>query len=427
MRRINVRALWSSPFLLTASTRRCTVLTTQSAQLIRVTHRHKSCGIVGLPNVGKSALFNALTQTQLAQSSNYPFTTIDPNTASVSVIDPRLQRLAAIVRSARCIFTQLTFVDIAGLISGASKGAGLGSKFLSNIRDVSVILHVLRCFDDTEIIHVNSKIDPIADMETVEAELLLADIETLEKRLENANKKQKVNKNEINSQLRLELIEKCLKSLNSGIPIIDLIFTKEEQPIIESLQLLTSKPVAFLCNVDENSASKGNKYSELVEQNISKLNLNSTSTINGIKINRYPRSVMTVCAQLESDAIAGFDSEESRKEFLSLSNVSESSLDKVIQQSSIMLKQQVYYTVGPQEARAWIIHQGSDAPTAAGKIHSDIQNGFINVEVIAYKDFIEHNGEEGARLAGKVRVEGKNYIVNDGDILNFRHNQTKSK
>lgn len=427
----NVRAIWSSPLIFSHSIKCSSIRKSANSlnQTVSVTftqRRHKSCGIVGLPNVGKSALFNALTQTQLAQSSNYPFTTIDPNTASVAVVDQRLIKLSKLANSQKCIFTQLNFVDIAGLIAGASKGAGLGSKFLSNIREVSVILHLLRCFEDSEIIHVNSKIDPISDMETIEAELLLADIDTLDKRIENSKKKSKSGQSDADAT-RMKLVEQCLTALNAGIPIIDVVFSADDQAIVDTFQLLTSKPVAFVCNVDEASAATGNDFSKAVVAYVEKLNASAgvASVKDGIKIKPYPRTALIVSAQLESDAVASFDTEESRREFLAMSDLSSTSLDRVIESSSRMLKQQVYYTVGPQEARAWTIPVGCLAPSAAGKIHSDIENGFVNAEIISAADFIEHGGEDGARAAGKVRVEGKNYVMQDGDIANFRFNKTK--
>ncbi|MFZ1742197.1 MAG: redox-regulated ATPase YchF [Pontixanthobacter sp.] len=361
------------------------------------------CGIVGLPNVGKSTLFNALTETQAAQAANYPFCTIEPNVGQVSVPDARLDTIAKIGGSAKIIPTQLAFVDIAGLVKGASKGEGLGNQFLGNIRETDAVVHVLRCFEDDDIQHVNNKVDPIADAEVVETELMLADLESLEKRVPAAEKKAKAGVKE--AKILASVLGQALELLREGKPArltepADI----EEQRVFDQAQLLTAKPVLYVCNVAEEDAATGNALTEAV----------------AAKAAAEGAQSVVVSAAIESE-IVGMELED-RGEYLESLGLNESGLARVIRAGYELLQLQTYFTVGPKEARAWTFHKGAKAPQAAGEIHSDFERGFIKAETMAYDDFVAHNGESGAREAGKLRQEGKEYLVQDGDILNFKFN-----
>ena len=411
-----LRALWATP--LTSS------FLCSSSPFFRSPCRHKSCGIVGLANVGKSTLFNALTSTQLAEAANYPFTTVEPTTAFVAIRDPLLTRLASVARSSRTLYTQLHLVDIAGLIKGASQGAGLGAKFLNNIREVDVLLHVVRCFHNDDIVHIHSKVDPLDDAAVVEEELMLADLATVEKRLETAGKKGKAT----DSPLRSQVLQRCAEALNAGIPILDVQWKEEEQPHVNELRLLTHKPLAIICNVDEASGAQGNELSARVHAAIASRNASPHyTTPSGLHVRPHPRTSLHLSAQLEADAVAGFDSEEARREFLALSSLTETALEQCIRTIAVLLKQSFYYTVGPEESKAWTIPTHCTALEAAGKIHSDIAAGFIAVEVIKPTDYLELGSEEAVKAAGKMRLEGKEYRVQEGDILHFRFNKTTSK
>ena len=364
------------------------------------------CGIVGLPNVGKSTLFNALTDTQAAQAANYPFCTIEPNEGIVAVPDARLDKLAAIASSAKIIPTQVTFVDIAGLVRGASKGEGLGNQFLGNIREVDAIIHVLRCFENAdvgdEIQHVDDRIDAVSDAETVETELMLSDLESLEKRVP-ALQKRATNDKEIKAQA--DFLARVLELLRAGTPARALeIDGPEERRLMEQAQLLTSKPVLYVCNVGETQAKDGNAHSDAV------FNMAEAQGANAV----------VVSAKIESELV-GMDMEE-RMEFLNELGLEETGLSRVIRSGYDLLHLITFFTVGPKEARAWTVEAGSKAPQAAGEIHTDFERGFIRAETIAYEDYIELNGESGAKEAGKLRQEGKEYVVKDGDVLHFKFN-----
>ncbi|WP_424813792.1 redox-regulated ATPase YchF [Roseococcus sp. YIM B11640] len=360
-----------------------------------------NCGIVGLPNVGKSTLFNALTQTVAAQAANYPFCTIEPNVGRVAVPDPRLARLAAIGKSVKIVPTSLEFVDIAGLVRGASKGEGLGNQFLGNIREVDAIVHVLRCFEDGDITHVDGVVDPLRDAETVETELMLADLDSLEKRVPALQKKARGNDKEAAAQLAL--IEAILPALQAGRPARTAI-PKGEEAAASRLGLMTSKPVLYVCNVDEGSAATGNEFSARVSEFAKK---------------EGARAVI-VSAAIEAE-IAQM-AEDERAEFLETLGLEDSGLDRVIRAGYDLLGLITYFTVGPKETRAWTITRGMTAPQAAGVIHGDFERGFIAAETIGYEDYVAFNGEQGAKEAGKMRVEGKSYIVRDGDVMLFRFN-----
>lgn len=362
------------------------------------------CGIVGLPNVGKSTLFNALTQTAAAEAANFPFCTIEPNTGRVSVPDERLDKIAAIGKSATIIPTQLEFVDIAGLVRGASKGEGLGNQFLANIRETDAIVHVLRCFEDGDITHVEGSVDPVRDAETIETELMLADMDSLEKRVTGLQKRAKGGDKD--AKLSLELIERTLEALREGKParVVE-INNEDEARAFRMLQLLTSKPVLYACNVDEDSAADGNALSAKVAE---------------MAASQGARSVV-ISAAIESE-VALLDSAEDKKEFLEGLGLEETGLTRVIREGYKLLNLLTFFTVGPKEARAWTVHSGATAPNAAGVIHTDFERGFIKAETIAYDDFIAFNGEAGARDNGKLRQEGKTYIVKDGDIFHFKFN-----
>ncbi len=358
------------------------------------------CGIVGLPNVGKSTLFNALTQTAAAEAANYPFCTIEPNVGEVGVPDPRLDKLAAIAKSAEIIPTRLTFVDIAGLVRGASRGEGLGNKFLAHIREVDAVAYVLRCFEDGDITHVENRIDPTADADVVETELMLADMESLEKRIVPIEKKAKSGDKEAKAQLAV--MEKALAPLRDGKPARAADITPEEMPAFRALQLLTSKPVVYVCNVDEDSAAEGNAFSKRVAE----------------KANAENAACVVISAKIESEFAALPD--EERAEFLEAMGLSEPGLNRLIRAGYDLLELLTYFTVGPKEARAWTITQGTKAPQAAGVIHTDFEKGFIRAETITYEDYVSLGGENGAKDAGKMRLEGKEYVVKDGDVMHFR-------
>ncbi|MFW2830885.1 redox-regulated ATPase YchF [Sphingomonas sp. ID0503] len=361
------------------------------------------CGIVGLPNVGKSTLFNALTETAAAQAANYPFCTIEPNVGNVAVPDPRAQKLAEIAGSAKIIETQLAFVDIAGLVRGASKGEGLGNQFLANIREVDAIVHVLRCFEDDDITHVENRIDPIADAETVETELMLSDLESLEKRVPNLLKKGQQGDKEAKSAAAV--LTQALDLLRDGKPA-RLTEPKDEDEArhLEQAQLLTAKPVLYVCNVEEGSAAEGNALSARVFE----------------KAKAEGAQAVIISAAIEAE-IATMDPED-RPAFLSDLGLTETGLARVIRAGYDLLHLLTFFTCGPKETRAWTVSKGAKAPQAAGVIHTDFERGFIRAETIAYDDYVACKGEAGARDAGKLRSEGKDYVVQDGDVMLFRFN-----
>ena len=358
------------------------------------------CGIVGLPNVGKSTLFNALTETAAAQAANYPFCTIEPNVGEVAVPDPRLEPLAALAKSAELIPTRLTFVDIAGLVRGASKGEGLGNQFLGNIREVDAIAHVVRCFEDPDVTHVENRIDPIADIETIETELMLADLDSLEKRVDSLGKKAKGGDKE--AKEALDLMERALTLLRDGKPARLVARKPEEEKAFHMLGLLTSLPVLYVCNVEEGSAATGNDFSRKVEERAS----------------QEGAGCVVISAKIEAE-IAVLSRAE-RAEYLAAVELTEAGLDRLIRAGYALLDLVTYFTVGPKETRAWTVTRGTKAPQAAGVIHTDFERGFIRAEVIAYDDYIKFGGEAGARESGKLRLEGKDYVVNDGDVMHFR-------
>ncbi len=361
------------------------------------------CGIVGLPNVGKSTLFNALTETAAAQAANYPFCTIEPNVGNVAVPDERLQAIAKIGGSARIIETQLGFVDIAGLVRGASKGEGLGNQFLGNIRETDAIVHVLRCFVDDDIQHVDNRIDPISDAETVETELMLADLESLEKRVPNLQKK--AAQGDKDAKAAATVLGKALDLLREGQPARLVIpADPEEARQLALAQLITAKPVLYVCNVEEASAANGNALSAKVFE----------------KAKAEGAEAVVVSAAIEAE-IATMAPED-RAEFLSDLGLTETGLARVIRAGYELLHLITFFTVGPKEARAWTVFKGAKAPQAAGAIHTDFEKGFIRAETMAYDDYVQFNGEAGAREAGKWRSEGKEYDVKDGDIMLFRFN-----
>ena len=359
-------------------------------------------GIVGLPNVGKSTLFNALTRTAAAQAANFPFCTIEPNVGDVAVPDSRLEKLAAIAGSKEIIPTRMTFVDIAGLVKGASKGEGLGNQFLANIREVDAIAHVLRCFEDGDVTHVEGRVDPVADAETIETELMLADLESIEKRRANLVRKLKGNDKEAVQQDRLLAAAQAV--LEDGKPARVVEVDAEDAKAWKMLQLLTTKPVLYVCNVAEDQSATGNAHSEAVAE---------MAAAQG-------NSHVIISARIEEE-ISQLDPEEAEM-FLDEMGLEEPGLDRLIRAGYELLHLETYFTVGPKEARAWTIRQGTGAPQAAGVIHGDFEKGFIRAETIAYDDYIACNGEAGARDAGKLRAEGKAYVVKDGDVLHFLFN-----
>ena len=358
------------------------------------------CGIVGLPNVGKSTLFNALTQTAAAQAANYPFCTIEPNVGEIAVPDPRLEKLAVLAKSAEIIPTRISFVDIAGLVRGASKGEGLGNQFLANIREVDAIIHVVRCFEDADVTHVEGKIDPIADIDTIETELMLADLESLEKRVDALEKRAKGNDKE--AKETLALINRALALLREGKPARLVERKPEEEKLFHSLGLLTSAPVLYACNVEEASAASGNAFSRKVEERAKEEGAMS----------------VVISAKIESE-IAMLPPDE-RADYLAAVGLQETGLDRLVRAGYALLHLVTYFTAGPKEARAWTITNGTKAPQAAGVIHTDFEKGFIRAETISYGDYIANNGENGAKEAGKMRLEGKDYVVADGDVMLFR-------
>jgi GTP-binding protein YchF len=361
------------------------------------------CGIVGLPNVGKSTLFNALTETQAAQAANYPFCTIEPNVGQVAVPDPRLDTLAKIAGSAKIIPTQLGFVDIAGLVKGASQGEGLGNQFLGNIREVDAIVHVLRCFENDDIQHVAGKVDPIADAEVVETELLLSDLESLEKRVPNLVKKGQQGDKE--AKIAASVLGQALELLREGKPArLTVPKDEEEERAFAQAQLITAKPVLYVCNVNEDEAASGNALSAAVFA----------------KAKAEGANAVVVSAAIESDLVT-MEMDE-RLVFLEEMGLHETGLARVIRSGYDLLHLLTFFTVGPKEARAWTLEKGRKAPQAAGEIHSDFERGFIRAETIAYDDYVALNGEAGARDAGKLRQEGKEYVVKDGDVLHFKFN-----
>lgn len=360
------------------------------------------CGIVGLPNVGKSTLFNALTQTASAQAANYPFCTIEPNVGDVAVPEPRLEKIAAIAGSAQTIPARMNFVDIAGLVRGASKGEGLGNQFLANIRETDAILYVLRCFEDADITHVDGKIDPLADLDTVQTELMLADLESLEKRKTNLEKKAKQNDKE--AKQTLALVEKAIAVLSEGQPARTADIDSEDEKAWKMLQLLTAKPVLYVCNVDEASGADGNEFSNTVFAHAE----------------AEGSQAVIISAQIESE-LALLDGDE-RDEYLETLGLSEPGLNRLIRAGYELLGLKTYFTAGPKETRAWTFHDGWTAPRCAGVIHTDFEKGFIRAETTAYEDYVDLGGEQAAKEAGKVRQEGKEYIVKDGDIMLFKFN-----
>ncbi len=362
------------------------------------------CGIVGLPNVGKSTLFNALTKTAAAQAANYPFCTIEPNTGEVAVPDKRMNQIAQIAGSKEIIPTRISFVDIAGLVRGASKGEGLGNQFLANIREVDAIVHVLRCFEDDDITHVEGKIDPVADADTIETELMIADLESLEKRVDQMRKRATGKDKE--AQLVLPMMEQALALLKDGKPVRSLLegLAAEDLKILKTLNLLTSKPVLYVCNVGEEDAASGNAKS----QEVAKM-----ATEQGA-------GTVVISAAIEEE-ISQMPEDE-QPEYLEMNGLSESGLDRLIKAGYDLLELITYFTAGPKETRAWTIHKGTKAPQAAGVIHTDFERGFIRAQTIAFNDYVSLGGETAARDAGKARDEGKEYVVQDGDVMLFKFN-----
>ena len=359
-------------------------------------------GIVGLPNVGKSTLFNALTKTAAAQAANFPFCTIEPNVGDVAVPDPRLDKLAEIAGSKQTIPTRMSFVDIAGLVKGASKGEGLGNQFLANIRECDAIAHVVRCFEDGDVTHVEGRVDPVDDAQVIEMELMFADLESIAKRRANLVRKLKGNDKE--AKLQDDLLARAQEALENDRPARSVEVSEDERKQWNMLQLLTQKPILYVCNVEEENAAKGNAYSEAVAKMAAE----------------QGAGTVVISAKIEEE-ISQLDSDEAEM-FLEELGLHEAGLDRLIRAGYELLQLETYFTVGPKEARAWTITKGTAAPQAAGVIHGDFERGFIRAETIAYDDFIACNGETGAKDAGKMRAEGKSYIVQDGDVMHFLFN-----
>ncbi|MCB1783320.1 MAG: redox-regulated ATPase YchF [Alphaproteobacteria bacterium] len=363
-----------------------------------------NCGIVGLPNVGKSTLFNALTATQAAQAANFPFCTIEPNVGRVAVPDIRMDQLAKVAGSANIIPTQLEFVDIAGLVKGASRGEGLGNQFLANIRETDAVVHVLRCFEDEDIHHVEGSVDPIRDAETIETELMLADLESITRQIDNIARKAKSGDKDIKGQHEFMLQVKA--ALEEGKPARTVVPANEDETRwMKTIQMITARPVLYVCNVNEEDAATGNEWTQKVE---------ALAAAQGTQ-------AVTICAAIESE-IAQLDSAEEKAEFLETLGLEEAGLDKIVRAGYALLNLQTYFTAGPKETRAWTVRIGAKAPEAAGCIHSDFEKGFIKAEVIAFSDYITCGGEVGAKDKGKMRQEGKEYVVHDGDVILFRFN-----
>jgi len=358
------------------------------------------CGIVGLQNVGKSTLFNALTQTAAAQAANYPFCTIEPNIGEIAVPDPRLDKLAVLAKSEQIVPTRISFVDIAGLVKGASKGEGLGNQFLATIREVDAIVHVVRCFEDDDVTHVAGKIDPVADIEIIETELMLADLDSLEKRVDALEKKAKGNDKE--AKETLDLINRALVLLREGKPARLVERKAEEEKLFHSLGLLTSAPVLYACNVEETSAAAGNEFSRKVEARAK------------------AEGALSVVISAKIEAEIAMLPQDERADYLAAIGLKETGLDRLIRAGYALLHLVTYFTAGPKEARAWTITKGTKAPQAAGVIHTDFEKGFIRAETIGYDDYLATGGETGAKDAGKMRLEGKDYVVADGDVMHFR-------
>ncbi|MBT5435459.1 MAG: redox-regulated ATPase YchF [Rhodospirillaceae bacterium] len=361
------------------------------------------CGIVGLPNVGKSTLFNALTATSAAQVGNFPFCTVDPNIGRVNVPDPRLDAISSIVSPAKVVWNNIEFVDIAGLVRGASKGEGLGNQFLGNIREVDAVLHLVRCFEGGDISHVDGTIDPLRDIETIDTELMLADMESLEKRVDAAAKKATGGDREAKADL--PIMERALAALQEGRPARSIDVSDDEAKRFNMLQLLTSKPVLYVCNVDEDDAAEGNALTERVAQH---------AAAEGAQ-------AVVVSARIEAE-LAEIEEVDEKQVFLEDLGLTEAGLNRVIRAAYRLLGLITFFTAGPKEARAWTVTEGSTAPNAAGEIHTDFERGFICAETIGFDDYVDHKGEQGAKQAGRMRQEGREYRVKDGDVFLFRFN-----